>query len=56
MDNKKVFVGLFPKDKTLKAKLQAIADAEDRSMSWVLEKFLSEGVKHHKSSPRKKAA
>jgi len=39
------FVGAYiPKD--IKRKLEAQARAQDRPLSWVIEKILSEGVKH----------
>jgi hypothetical protein len=45
MSDKTEFVGGYV-SKKLKRELEKIAQAEDRSVNWVLEKILTEGVKH----------
>ena len=48
MDNiEKEFVGGYV-DGELKRALEKIAQAEDRSVTYIVEKFLSQGVKHTK--------
>jgi hypothetical protein len=54
MDDKKEFVGGYV-DAKLKEDLEAIATKEDRSMNWLLEKLLTEGVKHRKRTRRKES-
>ena len=44
------FIGAYI-DKGIKAKLQAIADQQERPLSYVIEKILSEGVKHPNNQP-----
>lgn len=45
MSDKTEFVGGYVKPK-LKRELQKIAQEEDRSVNWVIEKILETGVKH----------
>lgn len=52
MDDKTEFVGGYV-DAKLKEDLEAIAKKEDRSMNWLLEKILLEGVKHRKQLRRR---
>lgn len=53
MSDKTEFVGGYVSRK-LKRDIEKIAQAEDRSVNWVLEKILSEGVKHRATSADKK--
>lgn len=58
MDEEKKFVGGYVSEQ-LKRALQEIADQEERSVNFIFEKILTEGVKHRKASrkkPEKKAA
>jgi hypothetical protein len=49
------FVGAYiPKD--IKRKLEAQATAQERPLSWVIEKILSRGVKHPTPEPALKEA
>jgi hypothetical protein len=55
MSDKKEFVGGFV-SKKLKKDLEKVAQAEDRSVNWILEKILTEGVKHRAQNADTKAA
>jgi hypothetical protein len=49
------FVGAYiPRD--IKRKLEAQAAAQERPLSWVIEKILAQGVKHPTSAPALKEA
>ena len=55
MSDKMEFVGGYV-SKKLKRDLEKIAEAEDRSVNWVLQKILSEGVKHRTQTTDSKTA
>ena len=54
MEAEKKFVGGYVSEE-LKLELDKIAKAEDRSMTYILEKILTEGVKHRAGKSKKAA-